>query len=89
MSTEVHDGIGVKSMSGPEICCRIVMRRCGLGAMDHLEIIVAKAGSGLRNQHDVAEPQARESQVAVFVAETLTGKFTVNGVDIAPHFRRE
>ena len=82
---EMNESIRLESVLGPQIRCNIGMRRCGIGAMDYLEIIVAHPGRKLRKQHHIAEPEPCKGKIAFRSGHIASGKFPVHGHSLGIH----
>ncbi len=86
VGAEMKQCVRAKTVTGPEIGGHVIVGRCCVGSVDNLEIIVAEAGGSLRNQNDVAEPQAREREIALVVFQAMPRKFAIDGIRLRPHF---
>ena len=86
---EVHDGIGLETVTRPKVGSDVGVRRGGIGAVHNLEIVVAQTSHGLRHQHDVAELQSRHGEATVGRGHIRAGKIAIQSLHLVVAFRTQ
>ena len=64
---EVEDCVGAEPVACPEVRGDVEVRGRGVGSVDDGEVVVARAGCRLGQQHDVAQFHAGQRQTALAV----------------------
>ena len=73
----MYQHVGAEAFARPEIFRDVGVRRCGVGPVHYLEVVVTHTGGKLGQQHHVAEFHPRKREAAVVRGKVTSGKIAV------------
>lgn len=75
----MNQGIGLKTILCPEVRGNVSVWRSSIRSVNNLERIFTGTGCVLRQQYNITELQAGDSQPSVSGCHVVTGKLSVSG----------
>ena len=85
----MYQHVSAEAFARPEIFRDVGVRRCGVGPVHYLEVVVTHTGGKLGQQHHVAELHPRKREAAVIRGEVASGEVAVGLEHLFGHLRAE